>query len=47
MKNLDSIVNDYLNNQLLNLDNLNTKLETKMIDRLFAKKFRNILLTHK
>lgn len=40
MKNLDSVVNDYLNNQLLNLDNLNTKLETKMIDRLFAKKFR-------
>ena len=40
MSNLDNIVNDYINNQLLNLDNLNTKLESKMIDRLFAKKFR-------
>ena len=40
MKDLDNIVNNYLNNQLLNLSNLDTKLETKMIDRLFAKKFR-------
>ena len=40
MDDLMTIVNDYLNNELLNLNNLSTKLETKMIDRLFAKKFR-------
>ena len=40
MKELESIVNDYINNKLLNLCNLETKLETSMIDRLFAKKFR-------
>ena len=40
MKELESIVNDYINNKLLNLCNLETKLQTSMIDRLFAKKFR-------
>lgn len=40
MKELESLVNDYINNKLLNLCNLETKLETSMIDRLFAKKFR-------
>ncbi len=34
------IVNDYINNQLLNVSNLPTELNGKMIDRLFAKKFR-------
>lgn len=37
---LEQIVNNHINNCLLNLDNIDTKLETKMIDRLFAKKFR-------
>ena len=40
MKELESLVNDYINNKLLNLCNLETKLQTSMIDRLFAKKFR-------
>ncbi len=34
------LVNDYINNQLLNVKNLSTELNGKMIDRLFAKKFR-------
>ncbi len=40
MENLEKMVNAYLNGNLLNLDNIDTKLETKMIERLFAKKFR-------
>ena len=37
---LYDIVNDYINNKLLNVDDLPTELSTPMIDRLFAKKFR-------
>lgn len=37
---LKCVVNDYINNKLLNLDNLPTELNGSMIDRLFAKKFR-------
>lgn len=40
MQELKETVNEYINNKLLNIDNIDTKLETKMIDRLFAKKFR-------
>lgn len=37
---IKSLVNEYINNQLLNFKNLSTELNGKMIDRLFAKKFR-------
>lgn len=37
---LENVVNDYINNKLLNLSDIDTHLEGKMIDRLFAKKFR-------
>ena len=33
-------VNEYINNKLLNLSDISTRLETTMIDRLFAKKYR-------
>ncbi len=38
--NTRQIVNDYINNKLLNVNNLQTELNGTMIDRLFAKKFR-------
>ena len=38
--NTKQIVNDYINNKLLKVDNLPTELNGTMIDRLFAKKFR-------
>ena len=37
---LQVLVNEYINNQLLKVDNLPTELNGNMIDRLFAKKFR-------
>lgn len=37
---LQNLVNEYINNQLLKVDNLSTELNGTMIDRLFAKKFR-------
>ncbi len=37
---LQVLVNEYINNQLLKVDNLSTELNGNMIDRLFAKKFR-------
>ncbi len=40
MSKIEMVVNDYINNKLLNLENIDIKLETSMIDRLFAKKFR-------
>ena len=38
--NTHEMVNDYINNKLLKVDNLQTELNGTMIDRLFAKKFR-------
>ena len=38
--NTKQIVNDYINNKVLKVDNLPTELNGTMIDRLFAKKFR-------
>lgn len=38
--NTKQIVNDYINNKLLKVNNLPTELNGTMIDRLFAKKFR-------
>lgn len=38
--NIQQVVNDYINNKLLKVDNLSKELNGSMIDRLFAKKFR-------
>jgi len=38
--NITQLVNNYINNKLLSVDNLPTELNSTMIDRLFAKKFR-------
>jgi hypothetical protein len=38
--NTYELVNNYINNKLLKVDNLQTELNGTMIDRLFAKKFR-------
>lgn len=43
--NIEKIVNDYINNQLLNVDNLPTELNGTMVDRLFAKKFRKYAIS--
>ena len=40
MLELKELVNNYINNNLLNLTNINIDLNCKMIDRLFSKKFR-------
>lgn len=40
MVEISNIVNDYINNKLLNVNELPTELNGSMIDRLFAKKFR-------
>ena len=37
---IEQIVNEYINNKLLKIDNLQTELNGTMLDRLFAKKFR-------
>lgn len=37
---IKQIVNEYINNKLLKIDNLQTELNGTMLDRLFAKKFR-------
>ncbi len=37
---MKELVNNYINNNLLNCSNLPTSLETTMLDRLFAKKYR-------
>jgi len=38
MLELKELVNNYINNNLLNLTNINIDLNCKMIDRLFSKK---------
>lgn len=40
VKEMQKLVNDYINNKLLKVDNLPTELNGTMVDRLFAKKFR-------
>ena len=40
MTTIESIVNNYINNKLLNVKDLPTEINGSMIDRLFAKKFR-------
>jgi hypothetical protein len=42
---LEKIVNDYINEELLNIENLPTQLNGTMIDRLFAKKFRKYAIS--